>query len=86
VLVELVAPGCEACKRMDVTLADPDVTQALARFEVVRLGIEHDPAWGLFEDLDLATTPAFVIIEPDGTLGARRQGLQQREPFLEFLR
>lgn len=85
VLVEFVAPGCEACRRMDETLADADVQRALAGFEVVRLGVEQDPAWRLLEDLDLAATPAFVIIGPDGVIGERRQGAQPREAFLAYL-
>lgn len=87
VLVDFVSPGCDACKRMDATtLADADVQRALAAgFEVVRLGVEHDAAWKLFEDLDLAATPAFVIVGADGTIGERRQGMQDRAAFLAFL-
>lgn len=85
VLVAFVAPGCAACRRMEVTLADPEVARALAGFEVVRLGVEEDPAWRLFEELGLAATPAFVRVGPDGRLGARRQGAQTREAFLTFL-
>jgi Thioredoxin-like len=87
VLLELVSPGCEACRVMDeTTLADPGVKEAMTKFEVVKLGIEHDTAWRLFEQLDLASTPAFVVIEPDGTVGTRVQGMQDRAPFLAFLR
>jgi thiol:disulfide interchange protein len=87
VLVQFVAPGCPACRRMDeTTLADPDVQRALAGFEVVRLGVEQDAAWGLFEDLDLGGTPAFVRVAPDGTIGERRQGVQAEDAFLAFLR
>lgn len=86
VLVELVSPGCDACKRTDTTLADPAVKEALGRYTVARLGIEHDPAWRLFEQLDLATTPAFVIVEPDGTVAARTQGYQDPTKLLAFLR
>ena len=77
VLVELVAPGCEACRRMDETLADADVRRALGAFEVVRLSVDQDPAWRLLEDLELAATPAFAIVAPDGTIGERRQGVQR---------
>lgn len=86
-LLELVSPGCDACRAMDeTTLADASVKQALAAgFEVIRLGVEHDAAWRLFEQLDLSATPAFVQIAPDGTIGERRQGLQDRDRFLEFL-
>jgi hypothetical protein len=86
VLVELVAPGCGACTRMEGTLADATITEALARFEVVRLGIEHDTAWRLFEQLDLAATPAFVILEPDGTIVRRSQGYQDPTSFSAFLK
>lgn len=85
VLVELVAPGCEACRRMDETLADPEVRRALAAFEVVRLGVEQDPAWRLLEDLELAATPSFAIVGPDGAILDRRQGVQPRDAFLAFL-
>jgi thiol:disulfide interchange protein len=85
-LLELVSPGCEACRMMDATtLADPAVKQAMSKLDVVKLGIEHDTAWRLFEQLDLAATPAFVVIGPDGTIGTI-QGLQDRDPFLAFLR
>ncbi len=70
---------------MDETLADAEVKRALARYEVVRLSVEHDPAWRLLEDLDLAATPAFAIVGPDGKLGERRQGAQSRDAFLAFL-
>lgn len=85
VLVELVAPGCEACRRMDEVLADAEIKRALGAFEVVRLGVEQDPAWRLLEDLELAATPAFAIVAPDGTIGERRQGAQSRAAFLAFL-
>jgi thioredoxin-like negative regulator of GroEL len=85
VLVELVAPGCEACRRMDEVLADAEVKRALGAFEVVRLGVDQDPAWRLLEDLELAATPAFAIVAADGTIGERRQGAQSREAFLAFL-
>ena len=87
VLVELVSPGCDACTRMDdTTLADPDVARAMTRFTVARLGIEHDDSWRLFEQLDLAATPAFVIVEPDGRIVAHVQGFQDRDKLLAFLR
>jgi len=86
VLLELVSPGCDACRKMDeTTLADPSVKQALAGFEVVRLGVERDAAWRLFEQLDLAATPAFVVIAADGAIGSRRQGFHDRDRFLAFL-
>jgi hypothetical protein len=85
-LVELVAPGCDACRRTDDTLADPAVAAALKSFTVARLGIERDETWRLFEQLDLAATPAFVIVEPDGKLGPRTQGYQDRGKLLAFLR
>lgn len=86
-LLELVAPGCDACKRMDeTTLADRDVQAAMTRFSMARHGIEHDDMWRLFEDLDLAATPAFVIISPDGRIAAQAQGYQDPGRFLGFLR
>jgi len=85
VLAEFVAPGCAACKRMDETLADPVVQQELAGFDVVRLGVDQDPAWRLFEDLDLAATPAFIKVAADGSLQHRLQGAQTREAFVAFL-
>ena len=86
VLVELVAPGCDACRRTDETLTDPAVKDALAHFSVARLGIEQDTAWRMFEQLDLAATPAFVILDPDGKVVARAQGYHDRARLLEFLR
>lgn len=87
VLLELVAPGCDACKRMDeTTLADGDVQIAMKRFSVARRGIEHDDMWRLFEGLDLAATPAFVIITPDGRITAQAQGYHDAASFLAFLR
>ncbi len=85
VLVELVAPGCDACKRMETTIADADVQRALGRFTVVRLGVELDPAWRLLEDLALAATPSFAIVSADGAVGARIQGEQSKDAFLAFL-
>ena len=86
VLVELVAPGCDACTRMGTTtLADPDVTAQMSRFHVVQLGVENDPAWRMFESLDLASTPAFVIVD-HGKVSSTIQGYQARDKFLAFLR
>jgi hypothetical protein len=86
-LLELVAPGCPACTHMDeTTLADADVQTAMQRFSVARHGIEHDDMWRLFEDLDLAATPAFVIITPDGRIAAQAQGYHDPSSFLGFLR
>lgn len=86
VLVDFVAPGCDACARMDATtLADADVLRAMDGYEVVRLGVERDAAWRLFEDLDLAATPGFAVLGPDGAIVDRRQGYQDRAAFLAFL-
>jgi thiol-disulfide isomerase/thioredoxin len=85
VLVELTAPGCAACERMTRTLADPAIASAMARFEVVRLSVDQDPAWRLLEDLDLAATPAFVRLGTDGAIGERRQGEQSKDAFIAFL-
>lgn len=86
VLVELVAPGCDACTRMGTTtLVDPDVKAGMARFEVVQLGVEQDPAWRMFESLDLASTPAFLVVE-NGAVRRTIQGYQDRDKFLAFLR
>ena len=85
-LVDFTAPGCEACARMDATtLADAEVTRALGAYDVVRLGVEHDDAWKLFEQLDLGATPAFVIVDDRGAVVDRRQGYQDRDAMLEFL-
>lgn len=85
VLVEFTAPGCDACARTEKELADPDIASALGRFEVVKLGVELDPAWRLFEQLDLAATPAFVMFDRDGSVRARSQGFVAREQLLAFL-
>ena len=67
------------------TLEDPRVRERLARFEHVVLGVELDSNWALFEALDLATTPAFVIVHADGTIGVRTQGFQWPDAFLAAL-
>ncbi|HTJ46541.1 MAG TPA: thioredoxin family protein [Kofleriaceae bacterium] len=86
VLVDFVAPGCEACAKMDATtLADLSVRDAMNGYEVVRLGVERDDAWRLFESLDLAATPGFAILAPDGGVIDRRQGYQDRDHFVSFL-
>jgi thiol-disulfide isomerase/thioredoxin len=85
VLAEFVAPGCAACVRMDETLADPAVQHELAGFDVVRLGVDQDPAWRLFEDLELAATPAFIKVAADGSLQHRLQGATSRDAFVAFL-
>ncbi|MEO8704535.1 MAG: thioredoxin family protein [Kofleriaceae bacterium] len=84
VLVRFSAPGCDACARMETTLADAAIQKALAGFAVVRLDVEHDPAWRLLEDLDLAATPAFAIVR-DGKIVDRLQGPQTRDAVLAFL-
>lgn len=86
VLVEFTAPGCEACAKIQPTLAEPDVAKAIERYDVVKLGVDLDPAWRLFEQLDLAATPAFVVITADGKVGNRIQGAQTREQLLAFLK
>jgi hypothetical protein len=86
VLVDFSAPGCAACAKMDATtLADADVQHALAGYQVVKLGVERDPAWALFEALDLGATPAFVVLEASGAVVARRQGYLARDAMLAFL-
>jgi len=85
VLVELTAPGCAACDRTTKTLTDPDLVAALSRFEVVKLGVDQDPAWRLLEDLDLAATPAFALFDAGGTLTERRQGEQSKDELTRLL-
>jgi thiol-disulfide isomerase/thioredoxin len=85
-LLQFTSPGCPACRDMEATtLADAAVTQALGKYEIVRLGVERDDAWRLFEALDLSATPAFVKLGADGAPGDRRQGSQDRDAFLAFL-
>jgi hypothetical protein len=86
-LLQFVAPGCAPCREMEeTTLKDPGVADALRRYEVVRLGVERDDAWRLFESLDLSATPAFVKLDAaSGAAGDRRQGLQATDAFLAFL-
>jgi hypothetical protein len=86
VLIQFTSPGCGACTRMhDQTLEDPRVKARLDGFERIELGVEQDPHWALFESLDLATTPAFVVVSADGAVGTRVQGFQAPEAFLAVL-
>lgn len=85
VLVELTAPGCAACVRMDAILADAGVQRAVSSFELVRLSVEADPAWRLLEDLELDATPSFAIVQPDGTIAGTLEAPQTRERLLSFL-
>ena len=72
-------------------LADPDVREAMARYEVVEAGLQHDPHWGLFEALGLSGTPAFVLVDPgapdapEPSVLRSLQGVQDRASFLSFL-
>lgn len=86
VLLEFTSPGCGACDKMKAeTLADADIEKAMKGYEVAHLGVENDDAWALFEALELAATPAFVIIEPGPRVGTRVQGFVDAENFGEFL-
>lgn len=86
VLVQFTSPGCGACTKMhDQTLEDARVKARLAGFERVVLGVEHDPNWALFESLDLATTPAFVVVSAKGAVSTRVQGFQSPDAFLAAL-
>lgn len=85
-LIEFTALGCHACEAMARTLAEPDVQAALARYQLAKLGIEHDAAWALFESLQLAATPAFVIMSQDGARLATLEGARDRDAVRAFLR
>ncbi|MCW5802175.1 MAG: thioredoxin family protein [Deltaproteobacteria bacterium] len=85
ILVELVAPGCAACARVEEALETPDVARALRAYEVVKLSVDEDPAWRLFDELGLAATPAFVIVDR-GAVVRRVEGAITRDRLLAFLR
>jgi hypothetical protein len=87
VLLQFTAPGCSACARMEAeTLADPRIEVSSSGYRRVKLGVEHDDAWALFEALDLSATPAFVRVHPTTrTVIRKTQGFADVEQFLEFL-
>ncbi len=85
-LVEFTSPGCGACKAMEAEiLSKHEIKEAMAAYEVTKLGVELDPAWALFESLELTATPAFVIIEPGPKAGAHIQGFAEADAFAAFL-
>jgi thioredoxin-like negative regulator of GroEL len=79
-LVEFTAVGCKACERLAGTLAEPE----LARYEVVKLGIERDSEWALFESLGLVATPSLVAFRDDTVVGSL-QGAEDRASLRTFL-
>ncbi|HFE45377.1 MAG TPA: thioredoxin family protein, partial [Nannocystis exedens] len=85
-LVEFTSPGCGACKGMEAEILSQDrIKEAMAAYEVTQLSVEHDPAWALFESLELTATPAFVIIEAGPKAGAHIQGFAEADAFAAFL-
>ena len=86
-LVQFTAPGCKACATMkSTTLVDPSVADGLAGYSRTVLSIEDDAVWALFEALDLAATPSFVIVDPQTrVVRSRSQGLSSPAEFAVFL-
>ncbi|HTE54039.1 MAG TPA: deiodinase-like protein [Kofleriaceae bacterium] len=85
-LIELTATGCHACESMARTLAEPELKPDLARYHMVQLGLDQDAAWRLFESLQLAATPSFVVLSADGKVVATLQGARDRDAVRAFLR
>jgi len=83
-LVEFTAVGCKACEKLATTLAQPEVAKDLARYEVVKLGIERDSEWALFESLELVATPSLVAFR-DGKIAGSLRGAVDRETLIAFL-
>lgn len=84
-LIELSAIGCAACETMAKTLEAPELQASLGRYEIAKLGIDHDAEWGLFEALQLSATPSFVVMKHDGTAVATLQGSRDAAAVKAFL-
>jgi hypothetical protein len=85
-LLELTAMGCAACAKMSTTtLTDPGVKVLLERYQQASLGVERDEAWALFEALGLSATPAFVVLDGDGHVERRSEGVRAPAEFRAFL-
>jgi thiol-disulfide isomerase/thioredoxin len=83
-LVEFTALGCKACERLAAAFAEPEIASELSRYEVVKLGIERDGEWALFESLALVATPSLVVFRGDVVAGSLH-GAGDRASLRAFL-
>ena len=67
------------------TLADERVRKALGAVEVAVVQIDQDSTWTLFEALGLHGTPAFVLVDPDGKVRRRGEGIMDVPTFLTLI-
>lgn len=83
-LVEFTLPRCPPCLFMDrAVLGTKAVKSALEGFIPVRIDAETQPE--VAHRFQVSGTPTFAIVDPDGTVLAKREGYQSVEEFVAFL-
>ena len=87
-LVDTYADWCASCKELDkYTFSDPDVSERLKEFVLVRLDFtkKTDANEMLRKSLKVIGMPTVIFFNPEGKEIKRFSGFKDKEKFLSFL-
>jgi thiol:disulfide interchange protein DsbD len=89
-LLDFYADWCIPCKEMDVkTFAKPEVSTELQRFQLVKVDCTNDDDPVVVETVkryDAQTRPTIIVIDSDGKLAKKYDGVVSAEELAPVLR
>lgn len=85
ILVELYAPRCSACQKLDsATMINPDVQAKLSGYSVMKINVDTDPE--LASRFNSNVIPTLVLLDPKGKELRRHVGYMGPDELLNFLK
>ncbi len=85
ILVELYAPRCSACQKLDSeTMVNPDVQAKLSRFSIMKINVDTNPERA--NRFNSHVIPTLILLDPQGKEIRRNVGYMTPDELLKFLK
>ena len=78
------ASWCGYCSKMQSLFKDPDVTNKMDNYIVLKVDIDEDPE--LAKKFNVKTIPDYMLIDKDEDILKRNKGYKEKASFLNWLK